>query len=178
MKNDDKQKTTINSMNESNKTYNLRRRNVEMVPKIAVSTTTMPAEISYPISSSTDSENFEKNRKISHVRKRVDSESENPVNIFHPEENQNNVIWDKQQKIKENDDKRKKEENLDIDSEKEKLLSSNDEEEDLNILLPSTSVKDESSLTIALQVFVPFLIAGLGTVAAGILLDKVQVCSQ
>lgn len=145
-----------------------------MVPKIAVSTTTMPAEISYPISSSTDSENFEKNRKISHVRKRVDSESENPVNIFHPEENQNNVIWDKQQKIKENDDKRKKEENLDIDSEKEKLLSSNDEEEDLNILLPSTSVKDESSLTIALQVFVPFLIAGLGTVAAGILLDKVQ----
>lgn len=35
--------------------------------------------------------------------------------------------------------------------------------------------KDESSFTIAFEVLIPFLIAGLGTVAAGLLLDKVQV---
>ena len=34
---------------------------------------------------------------------------------------------------------------------------------------------EENSLNIALQVFFPFLIAGLGTVAAGLLLDVVQV---
>ena len=34
---------------------------------------------------------------------------------------------------------------------------------------------DEGSFTIGLQVFFPFLIAGFGTVSAGILLDVVQV---
>ena len=35
--------------------------------------------------------------------------------------------------------------------------------------------ESETSFTIASQVVIPFLIAGLGTVAAGLLLDKVQV---
>lgn len=35
--------------------------------------------------------------------------------------------------------------------------------------------EEESSFSIALQVFFPFLIAGFGTVAAGLLLDVVQV---
>lgn len=37
---------------------------------------------------------------------------------------------------------------------------------------------NETSFTIASQVVIPFLIAGLGTVAAGLLLDKVQVYVQ
>lgn len=37
---------------------------------------------------------------------------------------------------------------------------------------------EEKSLTIALQVFFPFMIAGLGTVGAGLLLDVVQVSSS
>ena len=37
---------------------------------------------------------------------------------------------------------------------------------------------EEKSLSIALQVFFPFLIAGLGTVGAGLLLDVVQVILQ
>ena len=36
-------------------------------------------------------------------------------------------------------------------------------------------LKEESSFSIALQVFLPFLIAGFGTVGAGLVLDKVQV---
>lgn len=40
---------------------------------------------------------------------------------------------------------------------------------------PEENVVGETSFTIAFQVFIPFLIAGLGTVAAGLLLDKVQV---
>ena len=35
--------------------------------------------------------------------------------------------------------------------------------------------KEETSFTIAFEVLIPFLIAGLGTVGAGLLLDKVQV---
>ena len=34
---------------------------------------------------------------------------------------------------------------------------------------------EETSFTIAFEVLIPFLIAGLGTVGAGLLLDKVQV---
>lgn len=34
----------------------------------------------------------------------------------------------------------------------------------------------ESSCLIALQVLVPYLVAGLGMVAAGIVMDTVQVC--
>lgn len=48
-------------------------------------------------------------------------------------------------------------------------------------LLKDESSKDlereETSFAIALQVFFPFLVAGFGTVAAGLLLDVVQVCS-
>ena len=36
------------------------------------------------------------------------------------------------------------------------------------------SLQDESSLTIGLQVFLPFFIAGFGMVAAGMVLDTVQ----
>lgn len=36
-------------------------------------------------------------------------------------------------------------------------------------------IKEETSFTIAFEVLIPFLIAGLGTVGAGLLLDKVQV---
>ena len=35
--------------------------------------------------------------------------------------------------------------------------------------------KEETSFGIAFEVLIPFLIAGLGTVGAGLLLDKVQV---
>ena len=35
--------------------------------------------------------------------------------------------------------------------------------------------QEETSFTIAFEVLIPFLIAGLGTVGAGLLLDKVQV---
>lgn len=38
--------------------------------------------------------------------------------------------------------------------------------------------KDESSFMIALQVFIPYIIAGFGTVGAGMVLDVVQVISQ
>ena len=37
------------------------------------------------------------------------------------------------------------------------------------------SGQEETSFTIAFEVLIPFLIAGLGTVGAGLLLDKVQV---
>jgi len=39
----------------------------------------------------------------------------------------------------------------------------------------STGSKHESALTIALQISFPFLMAGMGMVAAGLVLDKVQV---
>lgn len=38
------------------------------------------------------------------------------------------------------------------------------------------SAKSERALSIALQITFPFLMAGMGMVAAGIVLDKVQVC--
>lgn len=40
---------------------------------------------------------------------------------------------------------------------------------------PSEEKVDETALSIAVQVFVPFLIAGFGTVGAGLVLDIVQV---
>lgn len=40
----------------------------------------------------------------------------------------------------------------------------------------SSMVKIESSKSILAQVFLPFLIAGFGTVGAGLVLDAVQVC--
>lgn len=36
----------------------------------------------------------------------------------------------------------------------------------------------ENSWTIALQVLLPYLLSGLGMVAAGIVMDKVQVCKK
>lgn len=55
-------------------------------------------------------------------------------------------------------------------------LDKNDEEDSLipNLTIDVTNTT-ESSFFIALQVFFPFFAAGLGTVAAGLLLDHVQV---
>ena len=55
-------------------------------------------------------------------------------------------------------------------------LDNNDEEDSLmpNLTIDVTNTT-ESSFFIALQVFFPFFAAGLGTVAAGLLLDHVQV---
>lgn len=38
--------------------------------------------------------------------------------------------------------------------------------------------KDESYRAMAIQVFIPFVVAGLGMVGAGLVLDKVQVKTQ
>ena len=58
----------------------------------------------------------------------------------------------------------------------EPLLRAEEETEDEEApkpLVPPYVV--ESSLTIALQVFFPYLVAGMGMVAAGMVLDVVQV---
>ena len=49
--------------------------------------------------------------------------------------------------------------------------------EDTDNLIPPTTTlnKQESMFTIALQMLFPFIMAGFGMVAAGIVLDKVQV---
>lgn len=53
------------------------------------------------------------------------------------------------------------------------------ENEEADALIPNVTIdvdnNKESSFFIALQVFFPFFAAGLGTVAAGLLLDHVQV---
>jgi hypothetical protein len=63
-----------------------------------------------------------------------------------------------------------------IDGDEIDELNHQNEEE---LLLPNVSIDlestTESSFFIALQVFFPFFAAGLGTVAAGLLLDHVQV---
>ena len=49
--------------------------------------------------------------------------------------------------------------------------------DDTDNLIPSATVlnKQETMFTIALQMLFPFVMAGFGMVAAGIVLDKVQV---
>ena len=44
-----------------------------------------------------------------------------------------------------------------------------------NEIVDNVKEQEETSFSIAFEVFIPFLIAGLGTVGAGLLLDKVQV---
>ena len=58
----------------------------------------------------------------------------------------------------------------DEDADLEPLIEREDEEPDVKF-----QPADETSLTIALQVFLPYIIAGLGMVGAGIVLDIVQV---
>uniref|UniRef100_T1JLE6 SLC41A/MgtE integral membrane domain-containing protein n=1 Tax=Strigamia maritima TaxID=126957 RepID=T1JLE6_STRMM len=48
------------------------------------------------------------------------------------------------------------------------------EERDIKVSKTSTNVHEEAAWSIALQVFIPFLIAGFGMVGAGIVLDIVQ----
>ena len=63
------------------------------------------------------------------------------------------------------------------DNERELLISEEDisEDEGKIFITPTTVHKTENSvLVIILEVFFPFLVAGLGTVAAGMLLDYVQ----
>ena len=55
------------------------------------------------------------------------------------------------------------------------LENQRDEEFKTEIAGTGDTSLEEGSFTIALQVFFPFLIAGFGTVSAGILLDVVQV---
>ena len=70
-----------------------------------------------------------------------------------------------------------KEDNL-VDSRLMEIDLDNNEEEDSSLISNLTvdvTSTTESSFFIALQVFFPFFAAGLGTVAAGLLLDHVQV---
>ena len=55
------------------------------------------------------------------------------------------------------------------------LEEQRDDEFETEIAGKGDSISEEGSFTIGLQVFFPFLIAGFGTVSAGILLDIVQV---
>lgn len=48
-------------------------------------------------------------------------------------------------------------------------------EDEIDIEVKTLSESDESALSICLQVFIPFIIAGFGTVGAGMVLDIVQV---
>lgn len=57
----------------------------------------------------------------------------------------------------------------------EPLLQEEEEDDEFKTEVSGTSEAQESSFGIALQVFFPFLIAGFGTVCAGLLLDLVQV---
>ena len=62
------------------------------------------------------------------------------------------------------------------------LLASDTSESDLDKSSPTDSAvrihkpEDDSSWQIALQVFFPYMVAGLGMVGAGVVLDVVQVC--
>jgi solute carrier family 41 len=53
--------------------------------------------------------------------------------------------------------------------------SEHEEDSDIQTLLPGPALHDESSWQIGLQVFFPYMIAGFGMVAAGLVLDVVQV---
>lgn len=63
------------------------------------------------------------------------------------------------------------------------LLSSQDDDIDGDLIVnkdeasevKTVSEEDESALSIGLQVFIPYIIAGFGTVGAGMVLDIVQV---
>lgn len=57
----------------------------------------------------------------------------------------------------------------------EPLLRTDDNDGDDEDSLEEVIIPSESSFMIAIQVFLPFLIAGFGTVGAGLVLDVVQV---
>lgn len=62
-----------------------------------------------------------------------------------------------------------------INDDDENDPENNDEEDDdLHLSSPTLCPSEESSFTIFVQVFIPFLVAGFGTVAAGLVLDYVQ----
>ena len=66
--------------------------------------------------------------------------------------------------------------NGDVSDQRSPLLGElNDDELQTEITGTGDTTLEEGSFTIGLQVFFPFLIAGFGTVSAGILLDVVQV---
>ena len=65
-----------------------------------------------------------------------------------------------------------------VEDEAQSLLSSCSSENENQVDFDITSTTTEKSLMIALQVFLPFLVAGFGTVAAGLLLDVVQVITM
>ncbi|XP_071960735.1 solute carrier family 41 member 1-like isoform X2 [Antedon mediterranea] len=54
------------------------------------------------------------------------------------------------------------------------LVKATDKQTLLPIARDQVKVKDETSMSVSLQVFLPFLIAGFGTVGAGMVLDIVQ----
>ncbi|XP_033114565.1 solute carrier family 41 member 1-like [Anneissia japonica] len=54
------------------------------------------------------------------------------------------------------------------------LVNSKDTQTLLPIAESHIKIKDETSMTISIQIFLPFLIAGFGTVGAGMVLDIVQ----
>lgn len=64
---------------------------------------------------------------------------------------------------------------------RENMIYTSDDGEidDTTVLVTTVGMKNEESETavsIAVQVFIPYLIAGFGTVGAGLVLDTVQVC--
>lgn len=66
--------------------------------------------------------------------------------------------------------------NGDVSDQRSPLLCEDNEDElQTEIAGTGDTILEEGSFTIGLQVFFPFLIAGFGTVSAGILLDVVQV---
>lgn len=118
---------------------------------------------------------------ISMVPKQSDSESgsENILMLnAHPHKSSSlrrNQISDcSHEKLNDKDN-----DNIEIIDESESFHNQSDDDvADNNLLLPNISVdvdnSTESSFFIVLQVFFPFFAAGLGTVAAGLLLDHVQ----
>ena len=62
-----------------------------------------------------------------------------------------------------------------VEDEAQSLFTSCSSENENEVDFDITSTSTEKSLMIALQVSFPFLVAGFGTVAAGLLLDIVQV---
>jgi len=62
----------------------------------------------------------------------------------------------------------------DSDEDEEELFSSTNNQPDDELFLPSRSSSDEGWGTTLVQIGLPFLVAGLGMVAAGLVLDDVQ----
>lgn len=65
-----------------------------------------------------------------------------------------------------------------FDSDDRKMLISSESQKNYRFDLEEDhNHEEETSCTIALQISFPFLMAGMGMVAAGLILDKVQVCA-